>query len=32
MMYPEVWRWHYKKDLHGAEWYRAQMAEHVRRM
>ena len=31
MMYPEVWRWHYKKDIHGAEWYRAQMAEHVRR-
>ncbi len=30
MMYPEVWRWHYKKDVHGAEWYREQMTEHIR--
>lgn len=30
MMYPEVWRWHYKKDVHGAEWYREQMTEHIK--
>ena len=30
MMYPEVWRWNYKKDIHGVEWYREQMAEHVK--
>ena len=30
MMYPEVWRWNYKKDLHGAEWYREQMKLHIR--
>jgi hypothetical protein len=27
MMYPEVWRWHYKKDVHGEEWYREQMSQ-----
>jgi len=31
MMYPEVWRWNYKKDVYGPEWYRAQMAEHVKK-
>ncbi len=30
VMYPEVWRWNYKKDLYGAEWYRQQMKMHVR--
>ncbi len=30
MMYPEVWRWHYKKEVHGVEWYREQMKEHVK--
>ena len=29
MMYPEVWRWNYKKDVYGVEWYREQMKEHV---
>ncbi len=29
MMYPERWRWHYKKDVYGDEWYREQMKEHV---
>ena len=31
MMYPEVWRWHYKKNVHGEDWYREQMAQHVRK-
>ncbi len=31
MMYPEVWRWHYKKDVHGVEWYREQMKEHIQK-
>ena len=26
VMYPEKSRWHYKKDLHGSEWYAEQMA------
>jgi len=26
VMYPEKSRWHYKKDVHGGEWYREQMA------
>ena len=30
MMYPQVGRWNYKKDVHGTEWYRDQMAEHVK--
>ena len=30
MMYPEVWRWHYKKEVYGEEWYREQMTEHVK--
>ncbi len=30
MMYPEVWRWNYKKDVYGVEWYREQMSEHIR--
>lgn len=30
MMYPEVWRWNYNKDLYGAEWYREQMKLHFR--
>jgi predicted dehydrogenase len=31
MMYPEVWRWNYKKDVHGVEWYREQMKEHIKK-
>ncbi|MBM3934686.1 MAG: Gfo/Idh/MocA family oxidoreductase [SAR202 cluster bacterium] len=30
-MYPEKWRWHYKKDVYGAEWYREQMQTHIRK-
>ena len=26
-MYPQKMRWHYKKDLHGKEWYAEQMAK-----
>jgi hypothetical protein len=26
VMYPERSRWHYKKDVHGREWYMEQMA------
>lgn len=26
VMYPERSRWHYKKDVHGAAWYREQMS------
>ena len=29
-LYPERGRWHYKKDVHGVEWYREQMADHIR--
>ena len=29
MMYPEAWRWNYKKDVYGADWYREQMSQHV---
>ncbi len=29
-LYPEKGRWHYKKDVHGVEWYREQMADHIR--
>ena len=29
MMYPERWRWHYKKDVYGEEWYREQMEQHI---
>ena len=29
-MYPEKWRWNYKKELRGADWYREQMATFVR--
>ena len=29
MMYPEAWRWHYKKDVYGADWYREQMSQHI---
>ena len=29
MMYPEVWRWNYKKDVRGVEWYREQMKIHI---
>ena len=28
-MFPQRGRWHYKKDVHGATWYREQMAEHI---
>jgi len=31
MMYPAVWRWHYSKDVFGAEWYREQMKREIRR-
>ena len=27
VMYPEKSRWHYKKDIHGREWYISQMAQ-----
>lgn len=27
VMYPEKWRWHYKKELYGREWYMEQMAQ-----
>ena len=30
-MFPERWRWHYKKDVYGADWYRDQMAAHIQR-
>ena len=30
MMYPRRSRWNYKKDIHGADWYREQMRMHVR--
>jgi predicted dehydrogenase len=30
MMYPEVWRWNYKKEVYGEEWYREQMRQHIR--
>lgn len=30
VMYPEQSRWHYKKDVHGREWYRQQMASLTR--
>jgi hypothetical protein len=30
MMYPQRGRWNYKKDVHGADWYREQMGLHVR--
>ena len=26
VMYPEKWRWHYKKDIYGQAWYMEQMA------
>lgn len=29
-MYPQRGRWHYKKDVHGAEWYREAMKIHQR--
>ena len=29
MMYPERWRWHYKKDVYGDDWYREQMKDHI---
>ena len=25
-LYPVKARWHYKKEIHGADWYREQMA------
>lgn len=28
VMYPEKWRWNYKKEIYGAEWYREQLANH----
>ena len=28
VMYPQKGRWHYKKDVNGAEWYREQMKIH----
>jgi hypothetical protein len=30
-MYPEVWRWHYKNDVYGPEWYRDQKREHIKK-
>ena len=28
VMYPEKWRWYYKKDVYGVEWYRDAMRTH----
>jgi len=30
-MFPEAWRWNYKKDVLGEEWYREQMREHIKK-
>ena len=32
MMYPEAWRWKYKKEVYGEEWYREQMSQHIRKV